>query len=89
MRGGVVRGLGESAKTVKLDVVFHEGYIEDLMRLAIKGPQPMLRGPIALGVKMQWPPGKGDIADKLRLSGTFVLRQADFTSATVKDKIAG
>jgi hypothetical protein len=89
VRGGVVRGLGESGKTVKLDVVFHEGYIEDLMRLAMKGPKPMMRGPIELSVKMQWPPGKGDIADKLLLSGTFVLRQADFTSATVQDKIDG
>jgi hypothetical protein len=89
VRGGVVRGIGESGKTVKLDVVFHDGYIEDLMRLAMKGPKPMLRGPIELKVKMQWPPGKGDIIDKLRLSGTFVLRQADFTSATVQDKIDG
>ena len=89
VRGGVVRGVGESGKTVALDVVFREGYIEDLMRLAMKGPKPMMRGPIDLKVKLQWPPGKGDIADKLRLSGTFVLRQARFTSATVQDKIDG
>jgi hypothetical protein len=89
VRGGVVRGIGESGKTVKLDVVFHEGYIEDLMRLAMKGPKPMMRGPIDLKVKMQWPPGKGDIVDKLRLSGTFALRQAHFTSATVQDRIDG
>ena len=89
VRGGVVRGAGESGKTVSLDVVFHEGYIEDLMRLAMKGPKPMMRGPIDLQVKLQWPPGKGTIADKLRLSGTFVLQQASFTSATVQDKIDG
>ncbi len=89
VRGGVVRGAGESAKTVALDVVFHEGYIEDLMRLAMKGPKPMMRGPIDLRVKLVWPPGKGDIVDKLRLSGTFALREAHFTSATVRDKIDG
>jgi hypothetical protein len=89
VRGGVVRGAGESGKTVALDVVFREGYIEDLMRLAMKGPKPMMRGPIDLKVKLQWPPGKGDIADKLRLSGAFALRQAHFTSATVQDKIDG
>jgi hypothetical protein len=89
VRGGVVRGAGESGKTVALNVVFREGYIEDLMRLAMKGPKPMMRGPIDLKVKMQWPPGKGDIADKLRLSGAFVLREAHFTSPTVQDKIDG
>jgi hypothetical protein len=89
VRGGVVRGIGESGKTVALDVVFREGYIEDLMRLAMKGPTPMMRGPIDLKVKMQWPPGKGDIADKLQLSGTFALREARFTSALVRDKIDG
>jgi len=89
VRGGVVRGAGESGKTVELDVVFHEGYIEDLMRLAMKGPKPMIRGPIDLKVKIHWPPEKGAIADKLRLSGTFALPQAHFTSATVQDKIDG
>ncbi len=89
VRGGVVRGSGESGKTVALDVVFREAYIEDLMRLAMKGPKPMMRGPIDLKVKLQWPPGKGDIADKLRLSGAFALRQAHFTSATVQDKFDG
>lgn len=87
VRGGVVRGAGESGKTVALDVVFREGYIEDLMRLAMKGPKPMMKGPIDLRVKLQWPPGKGDPADKLRLSGTFALRQAHFTTPTVQDKI--
>ncbi|MEN6536651.1 MAG: AsmA-like C-terminal region-containing protein [Bryobacteraceae bacterium] len=89
VRGGVVRGAGETGKTVALDVVFREGYIEDLMRLAMKGPKPMMRGPIELRVKMQWPPGKGEIVDKLRLSGTFALRQAHFTGATVKERIDG
>jgi hypothetical protein len=55
----------------------------------MKGPKPMMRGPIDLKVKLQWPPGKADIADKLRLSGTFALRQAHFTSPTVQDKIDG
>ncbi|MGD0201709.1 MAG: AsmA-like C-terminal region-containing protein [Bryobacteraceae bacterium] len=87
VRGGVVRGPGESGKTVALDVVFREGYIEDLMRLAMRGPKPMMRGPIDLKVKLQWPPGKRDIADKLRLSGSFALRQAHFTSATLQDRL--
>ncbi len=87
VRGGVVRGEGETGKTVTLDVVFREGHIEDLVRLAMKGPKPMIRGPIDLKVKLQWPPGKGDYADKLRLSGSFALPQADFTSPTVQDKI--
>lgn len=85
-RGGVVRGKGEAGKTVDLDVQFQEGHIEDLMRLAMKGPV-MMKGPIALKVRMVLPPGKGEPTDKLRLTGTFVLENGDFTSATVQQKI--
>ena len=85
-RGGIVRGKGEDGKTVDLDVQFREGHIEDLMRLAMKGPA-MMKGPIALKVKLVLPPGKGEPYDKLRLSGTFVLENGDFTSATVQEKI--
>jgi hypothetical protein len=87
VRGGVVRNAGEHGRTVSLDVVFREGYIEDLLRLAMKGPQPMLRGPVDLKVRIELPPGKGEIIDKLRLSGTFKLPQAHFTTATVQNKI--
>jgi len=85
-RGGVVRGRGEAGKTVDLDVQFQEGHIEDLMRLAMKGPV-MMKGPIALKVKLVLPPGKGDPIDKLRLSGTFLIDNGDFTSTTVQDKV--
>ncbi len=85
-RGGVVRGRGEAGKTVDLDVKFREGHIEDLMRLAMKGPV-MMKGPIALKVKMVLPPGKAEPADKLQLSGTFILENGDFTSTTVQDKV--
>jgi hypothetical protein len=85
-RGGVVRGKGEDGKTVDLDVKFHEGHIEDLMRLAMKGPV-MMKGPIALKVKLVLPPGKGEPADKLQLSGSFNLENGDFTSTTVQDKV--
>ncbi len=85
-RGGVVRGKGEAGKTIDLNVTFHEGRIEDLMRLAMKGP-PMMKGPIQLKVKMVLPPGKAEPADKLQLSGSFLIENGDFTSATVQDKI--
>jgi len=85
-RGGVVRGKGEAGKTVDLDVQFQEGHIEDLMRLAMKGPV-MMKGPIALKVKLVLPPGKGEPIDKLRLSGTFLIENGDFTSTTVQDKV--
>ena len=85
-RGGIVRGKGEAGKTVDLDVKFKEGHIEDLMRLAMKGPA-MMKGTIALKVKLVLPPGKGEPYDKLQLSGSFVLDNGDFTSSTLQDKI--
>jgi hypothetical protein len=85
-RGGVVRGKGETGKTVDLDVKFLEGHIEDLMRLSMKGPA-MMKGPVDLKVKLVLPPGKGEPYDKLQLSGSFVLDNGDFTSTTIQDKL--
>jgi hypothetical protein len=86
VRGGVVRNKGEAGKTVSLDVKFREGHIEDLMRLSMKGPA-MMKGPVDLKVKMVLPPGKGEVADKLQLFGSFILNDGDFTSTTIQDRV--
>jgi hypothetical protein len=86
VRGGVVRYAGDRGKTINLKATFREGYVEDAMRLAVKG-EPPLRGPLQLQVAIDIPPGKGEIADKLRLAGEFALPEAHFTTSTVQDKI--
>lgn len=86
-QGGVVRGKDDAGKTVVLDVVMQQGRIDDLLRLAMKGGKSFLRGGVGLKMKFELPPGKGEIADRLNISGDFSLNDARFTSRTVQDKI--
>ena len=86
-RGGVVRNKGEIGKTIELAVKLRSGTVEDLLRLGMKGSKPMLRGGIALDMKLELPPGKGEVADRLKLHGRFSLHDARFTSPTVQEKI--
>lgn len=86
-RGGVVRGREDLGKSVRLDVVMREGRIDDVLRLAMKGGKPFLTGGVGLKLKFELPPGRGEVADRLLISGDFDLRDARFTSATVQEKI--
>ncbi|MCC6590663.1 MAG: hypothetical protein IT168_28490 [Bryobacterales bacterium] len=86
-RGGVIRYEGTRGKTVALDVKLTQGRVEDMLRLAMKGPRPILRGGIQLTMKFALPPGQGEIADRLKIRGQFALLDARFTSTTVQDKI--
>ncbi len=87
VRGAVAREKDEQKKSIALDVVFQEGYIEDLLKLAMKGDTPILRGPIDLKTKILVKPGTGPVADRLNLDGTFELTNAHFTTPTVQDQI--
>lgn len=86
-KGGVVHYEGPRGKTVGLDVKLTEGRVEDLLRLAMKGDKPILRGGIQLGMKFVLPPGQGEIADRLKITGQFSLNDARFTTPTVQDQI--
>jgi hypothetical protein len=86
-KGGVVRGREDIGKSVILDVVMKQGKIDDVLKLTMKGGKPFLTGGVGLKLKFELPPGLGEVADRLLISGDFDLRDANFTSATVQDKI--
>ncbi len=87
LKGGVVRNAGEKGKTVELDVIFRKGRLDDVLLLAVKGPKPILRGGLALKVKITVPPGKGPIENRLRLGGNFRLMDARFTNAEIQEEL--
>lgn len=86
-KGGVVRGRDDIGKSVLLDVVMRQGKIDDVLKLAMKGGKPFLTGGVGLNLKFELPPGQGEVADRLLISGDFDLRDANFTSSTIQDKI--
>lgn len=85
--GGVVEREGEDGRTVELDVVIDAGRLEDILRLAVKGPRAPMTGVMKLNTKFLLPPGDRDVIQKLRLDGTFRVDRAEFTKAQVQDKV--
>jgi hypothetical protein len=88
-KGAVVGIKGVKGRLVKLNVQIHEGRIEDLLRLSVKGDRPMLVGRVALTTDMTLPPGDQDVVQKLELSGRFDVRAARFTDPKVSEKLSG
>ncbi len=87
VQGGIVRNVDEKGKTVDLDVRLVRGSIEDLLRIAMKDKNPFLRGSVALKMKFILPPGRGEIADRLNIAGTFALNDAHFTTPAIRGKL--
>ncbi len=87
VQGGIVRNVDEKGKTVDLDVRLVRGSVEDLLRLAMKDKKPFLRGNVALKMKFILPPGRGEIADRLNIAGTFALDDGHFTTPAIRGKL--
>jgi hypothetical protein len=85
--GAVTGQKGVKGRTVKLQVEMRHGRLEDVLRLAVKTPQPTMTGAIALETSLLIPPGKSRVADRIELDGRFALEQARFTDALVQERI--
>jgi hypothetical protein len=85
--GGVVEREGEDGRTVELDVVIDAGRLEDVLRLAVKGPQPPMTGVMTLRATFLLPPGDRDAIRKVRLDGNFSVDKAEFSKAQVQDQV--
>ncbi|MGD0127390.1 MAG: AsmA-like C-terminal region-containing protein [Terriglobia bacterium] len=84
--GGVYKSDGAPGREVQLNATCANAQLLDLLRLAVKGSQPMT-GDISFQSKLNIPPGKEDIADRLKLDGRFTVRQAHFTKLDLAEKI--
>jgi hypothetical protein len=65
-----------------------DGYLADVLRLAMKGP-PFMEGRITLNSRIDIPPLSGKVKQKLLLDGKFSLRDAKFLRSTVQSQIDG
>jgi hypothetical protein len=62
--------------------------LSDFLRLAVKSPQPPMRGTIRFDTTVKIPPGQTHVLDRLNLNGRFALSNVTFTSPDVQAKIA-
>ncbi len=85
---GAIRNLpGPGRHDVQLDVAITRGRIEDVLRLAIDAPTPVLVGNLALQAQLSLPPGPERARHRLRVTGHFGLGTARFTNAGVQGKV--
>ena len=85
-KGSIAGARGAKGRTISLDVGA-DGRFEDLLRLAVKAPKPMMRGGIGLKTALVIPPGDVDVVQKIQLRGSFKIRRGQFSSDTVQDKV--
>jgi hypothetical protein len=86
-QGKILDVKGVHGRLIKVNVVMDKGRIEDMLRLAVKGDRPLLLGDIALKTDLEIPPGEAEVVDKMFLDGTFSLRRARFTTASIQQKV--
>jgi hypothetical protein len=82
-KGEVAGQAGQKGKTIKLDVDIQHAKVQDLLALAAKSDPAVLTGDLAVKAKLDLPPGKDPVLQKMLLTGKFEVADARFT----KDKI--
>ncbi|HET7219644.1 MAG TPA: AsmA-like C-terminal region-containing protein [Vicinamibacterales bacterium] len=86
-KGAVVGTKGVKGRTIDMNVVVHEGRIEDLLTLAVKADKPLLVGSVALRAAFHLPPGEPDVIERMELKGQFDVGAATFTDRKVQEKL--
>lgn len=80
----LVRGQGHD---ISLDVVVGPARIEDMLQLGVKTMPPIMNGALRLKTKLELPPGKVSVTQKMRLKGTFQVLDATFSNDKVQSKV--
>jgi hypothetical protein len=72
---------------VQLDVRMDSGRIEDVLRLAVGAPEPLMTGDVEMTTGFVLPPGPAPVSDRLQLDGTFALSRGAFEDGAVQRKL--
>ncbi len=78
---------GVTGHDTELSVRMDQGRIEDMLTLAVKTAPPILRGAMTMQNKLSLPPGKESVAKKIRLGGSFTIREATFGNPHIQETV--
>ncbi len=81
------RGQHPGGHDISLTVQVDGGRIEDFLRLASRSETPLLTGALVMKTALEIPPGPVPVDQRLKLSGTFALDEAQFTSTKIQYRI--
>jgi hypothetical protein len=83
--GGELQSAGHDiALTIDVD----RARIEDFLRLASHGDVTLLTGAVTMKAALHIPPGAPPVHERMQLSGSFVLDQAEFSNKKFQDELA-
>ena len=86
-RGKVIRTRNPKGHDIELSVAMDHARVEDLLQLGVKTDPPVLSGPIEMKTKMSIAPGAADVANRLKLEGTFKIAAGLFSNEKIQEKI--
>jgi hypothetical protein len=72
---------------IDLDVDIPAGQIRNFLNLAVKTQPPVMSGTLNMKAKLNIPPGKESVTQKIAVRGEFFLTAIHFSSAQVEDKV--
>lgn len=85
--GEITRMPGAPGRHILLDASSNQSRIEDLLRLAVKGDRPLMKGAATLRAHIDIPPGDEDISERMTLHGEFGVAGGHFTNPGVQGKL--
>ncbi len=72
---------------VDLHVVMERARVEDMLALAMKGNPTLMRGALATKTHLEIPPGPVSVSRKMRLEGTFAIRDGFLNDAKMQQQL--
>jgi hypothetical protein len=85
--GSVVRVSGTHGHDIELDVALDHARIEDVLELGVGSDPPVMSGPVEMNTRLSLVPGPAQVAERLRLGGTFHVLRAHFANENVQAKL--
>jgi hypothetical protein len=85
--GSVTRMRHQRGHDIELEVVVEHAQIEDLLKLGVRTDPSVMTGPVQMHTRLSLMPGEGDVADRLKLAGSFHVSDGHFTNEKVQSRL--
>ena len=85
--GSVTRVQNPKGHDINLEVHIDQAQIQDLLELGVRTDPAIMTGPLEMETKLRLQPGDADVADRLKLNGSFHVERAHFTNKKVQSRL--
>jgi hypothetical protein len=86
-KGKIVRLKTAHGRDIELNVVLGQARVEDLLMVGVKTDPPVMSGTMEMSCRLSLPPSDADIAQRMRLAGTFHIPGASFANVKLQKRI--